>query len=97
METRRSTRIGLLCVGAQAACGSSSGGSDGGSPAAPKTIDITPVAQTGTTVDAAGGTQIVPLDVTKAGTSDLTGMYRQQWNSPSPDAQPDFSMTVKAE
>jgi hypothetical protein len=55
------------------------------------------VAQTGTTVDAAGGTQIVPLDVTKAGTSDLTGMYRQQWNSPSPDAQPDFSMTVKAE
>lgn len=154
METRRSTRIGLLCVGALAAavllaaaslaaCGSSGGGSDGGSPAAPKTIEITAVAQTGTTVDAAvgdtivvsldanpttgytwrftagdtfaiagskymadpnseeavgaGGTKIVPLEVTKAGTSDLTGMYRQQWNSPSPDAQPDFSMSVKAE
>ena len=152
MEMRRSTRRGLICVGALAAavlfaaatlsaCGSSGGGSDGGSPATPKTIEITPVAQTGTTVDAnvgdtiavsldanattgysweftagdtfdiasskyvadpnpegmsgTGGTQVVTLKVTKAGTSDLTGTYRQQWNSPSPDAQPDFSMTVQ--
>jgi len=149
MGIRTNSRMGVLCVGALAAavllaaaslaaCGSS----DGGSPATPKTIEITPVAQTGTTVDAAvgdtivvsleanpttgytweltagdtievvsskyvadpnpdelagaGGTQIVTLTVTKAGTSDLTGMYRQQWNSPSPGAQPDFSMTVRA-
>jgi len=153
METRRRTRMGVLCVGSLAAavllaaallaaCGGSGGGSDDGSPAAPKTIETTPVARTGTTVDAAvgdtivvsldanpttgytweftagdtfdivssqyqegthpegvlgaGGTQIVTLKVTKAGASDLTGMYRQQWNSPSPDAQPDFSMTVQA-
>jgi len=150
MRIRTNSRMGVLCVGALAAavllaaaslaaCGSSGGG---GSPATPKTIEITPVAQTGTTVDAAvgdtivvsleanpttgytweltagdtievvsskyvadpnpdelsgaGGTQIVTLKVTKAGTSDLTGMYRQQWNSPSPGAQPDFSMTVQA-
>jgi predicted secreted protein len=42
----------------------------------------------------AGGVQHVTVKVTKAGTSDLTGTYRQQWNSPSPDAQPDFSMTI---
>jgi inhibitor of cysteine peptidase len=42
----------------------------------------------------AGGTQVVTLKVTKAGTSDLTATYRQQWNSPSPDAKPDFSMTI---
>ena len=152
MQIRTNSRVGLLCVGALAvaallaaaslaACGSSSGGTDGGSPATPKTIEITPVAQTGTTVDAAvgdtivvtlegnattgytweftagdtfeivsskyvtdpspsnmagtGGTQLVTLKVTKAGTSDLTGMYQQQWNSPSPNAQPDFSMTVQ--
>jgi len=154
METLRSKRTGLLCAGALAvaallaaaslaACGSSGGGGDGGSPAAPKTIEITPVAQTGTTTDAAvgdtivvsleanattgysweftagdtftiesskyvpdpspsnvagsGGTQVVTLKVTKAGSSDLTGTYRQQWNSPSPGAQPDFSMTVQAQ
>jgi inhibitor of cysteine peptidase len=153
MGIRTNSRMGVLCVGALAAavllaaaslaaCGSSGGGSDGGSPATPKTIAITPVAQTGTTVDAAvgdtivvsleanpttgytweltagdtievasseyvadpnpdemsgaGGTQVVTLKVTKAGASDLTGMYRQQWNSPSPGAQPDFSMTVQA-
>jgi predicted secreted protein len=152
MQIRTNSRVGLLCVGALAvaallaaaslaACGSSSGGTDGGSPATPKTIEITPVAQTGTTVDAAvgdtivvtlegnattgytwkftagdtfeivsskyvpdpspsnmagtGGTQLVTLKVTKVGTSDLTGMYQQQWNSPSPNAQPDFSMTVQ--
>jgi len=154
MEIRGNTKIGLLCAGvlaaaalfaavSLAACGSSGGGSNGASPAAPKTIEITPAAQTGTTTDAAvgdtivvsleanpttgyswefsagdtfeivsseyvpdpnpsdvagsGGTQIVTLKVTKAGTSDLTGTYRQQWNSPSPGAQPDFSMTVKAQ
>ncbi len=150
METLRRKRIGLVCAGALAAallaaaalaaCGSSTGG--GASPAAPKTIEITPVAQTGTTVEAAvgdtivvsldanattgyswaltagdtftiesskyvpdpspsnvagsGGTQIVTLKVTKSGTSDLTGTYRQQWNSPSPGAQPDLSLTVRA-
>jgi inhibitor of cysteine peptidase len=41
-----------------------------------------------------GGSQIVTLKVTRTGSSDLTGTYRQQWNSPSPDAQPDFSMTI---
>ena len=152
METLRSKRTGLLCAGALAvaallaaaslaACGG--GGSDSGSTATPKTIEITPVAQTGTTTDAAvgdtivvsleanattgysweftagdtftiesskyvpdpspsnvagsGGTQVVTLKVTKAGSSDLTGTYRQQWNSPSPGAQPDFSMTVQAQ
>jgi inhibitor of cysteine peptidase len=154
MEMRRITRIAVLRAGALAftvllaaaaltACGSSGGGSDGASPAAPKTIAVTPVAQTGTTVDAAvgdtiavsldanpttgftwvftagdtfdivgstyvadpnpegmagaGGTQIVTLNVTKAGTSDLTGTYRQQWNSPSPGATPDLSLTVKSQ
>ena len=37
---------------------------------------------------------LVTLTVTEAGTSDLTGIYAQSWNSPSPDARPDFSMTV---
>jgi len=153
MEIRGNTKIGLLCVGALAvaalvaaaslaACGSSGGGESASPAAAPKTIAVTPAAQTGTTVEAnvgdtiavsldanpttgysweftagdtfaiegstyvadpnpdgmagAGGTQIVTLSVTKAGTSDLTGTYRQQWNSPSPGAQPDFSMTVQA-
>ena len=153
METRRRTRMGVLCVGSLAAavllaaallaaCGGSGGGSDDGSPAAPKTIETTPVARTGTTVDAAvgdtivvsleanattgyswefsagdtfeivsseyvpdpnpsnlagaGGTQLVTLKVTTAGSSDLTGTYRQQWSSPSPGAQPDFSMTVQS-
>jgi len=153
MEIRRNSGIAVLCVSvlaaaallvaaSLAACGSSDDGSDGGSPAAPKTIEITPVAQTGTTVEAAvgdtivvsleanpttgytwrftagdtfeiasskyvadpnpeelagvGGAQVVTLTVTKAGTSDLTGMYRQQWNAPSPGGQPDFSLTVQA-
>ena len=30
----------------------------------------------------AGGTEVVTVKVTKAGASDLTGTYRQQWNSP---------------
>jgi inhibitor of cysteine peptidase len=153
METRRITRIAVLRAGALAwavllaaasltACGSGVGG-DGASPAAPKTIALTPAAQIGTTVDAAvgdtiavsldanpttgftwvftagdtfdivgstyvadpnpdgmagaGGTQIVTLNVTKAGTSDLTGTYRQQWNSPSPGTKPDLSLTVKSQ
>jgi inhibitor of cysteine peptidase len=153
MERRRSKSIGLLgagvlaaavllAVASLAACGSGSGGDDNASPAAPKTIEITPAAQTGTTVEAAvgdtivvsleanpttgytweftagdtisiagskyvadpnpdglsgvGGTQLVTLTVTKAGASDLTGMYRQQWISPSPAGRPDFSMTVQA-
>jgi predicted secreted protein len=41
-----------------------------------------------------GGTQVVTLKVTKAGQSDLTGMYRQPWLTPSPDAQPDLVLTV---
>lgn len=145
METRTRTKVAVLWCGAAAvllpaaslvACG----GGDGGSPAAPKTIEMTPAAQTGASVDAAvgdtivvsldanpttgfswafvagdtfdiagskyvpdqssegalgaGGTQIVTLKVTKAGTSDLTGTYRQQWNAPSPDARPDLSLTI---
>jgi predicted secreted protein len=125
----------VVAVGLLAGCGGSSGTS-----AAARTIEVTPVAQTGTTVDAAvgdkvvvsleanattgyewqftagdtfvientryvpspapsnmvgtGGTQTVTLKVTKAGSSDLTGAYRQPWVSPSPDAQPDFQMTI---
>jgi predicted secreted protein len=41
-----------------------------------------------------GGTQIVTLKVTKSGSSDLTGVYRRPWESPSPGAEPDFRMTV---
>jgi predicted secreted protein len=125
----------VAAAGLLAGCGGSSG-----TPAASKTVEVTPVAQTGTTVDAAvgdivvvkldanattgyewqftagdtfviekskyvpspapsnmvgvGGTQTVTLKVTKAGSSDLTGTYRQPWLTPSPDAQPDFQMTV---
>jgi predicted secreted protein len=42
----------------------------------------------------AGGTQVLTVKVTSAGSSELTGTYRQQWTSPSPGAQPDFSMTI---
>ena len=31
-----------------------------------------------------GGTQVVTLKVTKAGTSDLTGQYVRSWETPSP-------------
>jgi predicted secreted protein len=41
-----------------------------------------------------GGSQVVKLKVTKAGQSDLTGTYRHQWETPSPDAAPDFTMTI---
>jgi inhibitor of cysteine peptidase len=42
----------------------------------------------------AGGIQIVTLRVTKPGSSKLTGTYARSWETPSPDAKPDFSMTV---
>jgi inhibitor of cysteine peptidase len=42
----------------------------------------------------AGGTQIVTLRVTKPGSSTLTGIYARSWETPSPDAKPDFTMTV---
>jgi inhibitor of cysteine peptidase len=42
----------------------------------------------------AGGTQIVTLRVTKSGSSKLTGTYARSWETPSPEATPDFSMTV---
>ncbi len=145
METRARKRIvagavvlALTALGATllVACG----GSEPAASGTPATIAVTPVAETGTAVDAkvgdsvvvsldanattgfewaftagdtftiesskyvpdpnpsgmsgAGGTQVVTLTVTKAGTSDLTGTYAQSWNSPSPDAGPDFSMTV---
>jgi len=143
-RTRRQLATGaaalmLIALGASllVACG---GSSDGGG--TPQTIEITPVAESGTTVEAkvgdtvvvsleanettgyewsftagdtftvvsseyvpdenagdlmgAGGTQVVTLEVTKAGSSDLTGTYRQSWATPSPDAQPDFSMTVSS-
>ena len=35
-------------------------------------------------VAGAGGTQVVTLKVTKAGTSDLTGTYVRPWETPSP-------------
>jgi predicted secreted protein len=44
-----------------------------------------------------GGAQVVTVKVTEAGSSALTGTYRQQWNSPSPGAQPDLSLTVKSQ
>ena len=114
----------------------------GGSSAAPKTIELTPVVLTGSTIDAAvgdtiivnlkanattgfawtftggdtfeivsshyaadpnppgttgaGGKQIVSLKVTKIGSSDLRGTYRQPWNPVPPGASPDFIMTVLA-
>lgn len=42
----------------------------------------------------AGGTQVVSLEVKSAGSSDLTGVYRRPWETPSPDATSDFSMTI---
>ena len=128
----------VAAAGLLAACGSSDGG--GATPAAAKTIQVTPVAESGTTVEAAvgdtvvvtleanattgyewqftagdtfvieqneyapspapsnmvgtGGTQVVKLKVTKAGSSDLLGYYVRPWETPSPSPQPDFQMTV---
>jgi len=41
-----------------------------------------------------GGTQVVTLKVTKAGTSDLTGTYARSWETPTPDAGPDLTVTI---
>lgn len=127
--------VAVAAAGLLVACG----GSDE-TPAASKTIEVTPVAETGTTVEAAvgdkvvvsleanattgfeweftagdtftiesseyvpdpnasgmvgaGGMQVVTLAVTEQGSSDLLGYYRRPWETPSPDAQPDFQMTV---
>lgn len=45
----------------------------------------------------AGGKQVVTLEVTEAGSSDLLGFYVRPWETPSPDPQPDFQMTVVSE
>ena len=44
-----------------------------------------------------GGTQVVTLKVTKAGESDLTGTYARSWETPSPGAGPDATVTIKSE
>jgi inhibitor of cysteine peptidase len=44
-----------------------------------------------------GGTQVVTLKVTKTGESDLTGTYARSWETPSPGAGPDMTVTVKSE
>ena len=41
-----------------------------------------------------GGKQTVTVKVTKAGTSELTGTYARGWETPTPSAAPDFSMTI---
>jgi len=41
-----------------------------------------------------GGTQVVKLRITRAGSSELSGVYARSWETPSPDAAPDFLMTV---
>ena len=43
-----------------------------------------------------GGAQVVTLKVTKAGESDLTGTYARSWETPSPGAGPDVTVTVKS-
>jgi predicted secreted protein len=42
----------------------------------------------------AGGTQVVTLKVTKAGSSGFVGTYSRPWVTPSADKEADFSMTV---
>ena len=41
-----------------------------------------------------GGTQVVTLKITRVGSSELSGVYARSWETPSPDAASDFSMTV---
>jgi predicted secreted protein len=41
-----------------------------------------------------GGTQVVTLKVTKAGTSDLSGQYVRPWETPSPSPAADVTVTV---
>ncbi len=43
-----------------------------------------------------GGTQVVTLTVTKAGASDLLGTYARSWETPSPGAGPDLTVTIKS-
>jgi predicted secreted protein len=45
-------------------------------------------------VAGAGGTQVVTLKVTKAGTSDLTGTYVRPWETPSPSPAAEMTVTV---
>lgn len=42
----------------------------------------------------AGGTQVVTLRVTRAGTSDLTGVYERSWETPSPSPAAQMTVTV---
>jgi inhibitor of cysteine peptidase len=44
-----------------------------------------------------GGTQVVTLRVTRAGTSDLTGTYVRPWETPSPRAAAGVTITISAE
>lgn len=44
-------------------------------------------------LEGVGGAQVVTLEVTAAGSSELTGMYRRAWETPTPGA-PTFVMTV---
>ncbi len=41
-----------------------------------------------------GGAQVVTLLVTKAGESDLLGTYARSWETPSPGAGPDATVTI---
>ncbi len=41
-----------------------------------------------------GGTQVVTLKVTAAGSSELTGVYARGWETPPAGSEPDFSMTL---
>jgi inhibitor of cysteine peptidase len=41
-----------------------------------------------------GGTQVVTLKVTKAGTSDFTGQYVRSWETPSPSPAADVTVTI---
>ncbi len=41
-----------------------------------------------------GGAQVVTLRVTKAGESDLLGAYARSWETPSPGAGPDATVTI---
>jgi inhibitor of cysteine peptidase len=44
-----------------------------------------------------GGTQVVTLRVTKAGTSALTGIYVRPWETPSPSPAADVTVTITAD
>jgi predicted secreted protein len=44
-----------------------------------------------------GGTQVVTLKVTAAGTSDLTGVYVRPWETPSPSPEAETAVTIVGE